>query len=147
MIIKMQADQVAAVWDTVKYSMIKANNIPEHLQQDYSNNMLYNFLSGNYQCWLDFTLDEKGEKTINAIATTKIVKSADYGINILSVNTVYSFVPLTDQMAIEAFEGFKKFAIENNCQMLSTETKIDRMKEIAHLTGFEEHNTIYRMFL
>jgi hypothetical protein len=146
MIIQLQPDQIASIWDGIKYSIATANKIPDNLAQGYLNNILTRFLSGNAQCWISYEL-ENGNKNIIAITTTAIIDDSINGIKLFEIRTIYGFRPCPDSIYEEGFAALRKFAKAKGCKGIVVETYSNKIKAILSRQGFEERSTIFQSSL
>lgn len=147
MFIKLQPDQVTHFWEPIKHGMIEANKIPEESQQDFTLKALEHLLSGLTQCWIGFQIDDNGNKKLSFIMTTKIVDEKHHGIRVFSINTLYGFRLISEELVSEINDKLSGFAKANNCNVIAVETNVKRVKGFLISQEFEEHSTIYRKFL
>ena len=61
--------------------------------------------------------------------------------------SLYGYRRLTDQIALDAFEKLKTYAISNNCTKINLETNVDRTRQLAKLIGFNRTSTNYSIQL
>lgn len=147
MFIKLMPDQVTLFWDSIKHGMIESYKIPKEFQQDFAIKELKNLLSGLSQCWIGFQIDKEGNKKLDLIMTSKIIDNKFYGVKVLFVDSLYGFRLITDEIASEVYGVLEKFAMANNCHIISAESPNKRVEELMLNQGFEKQRTSYRKVL
>lgn len=147
MFIKLQPDQVPIFWDMIKQGMIESYRVPKEFQQDFTLNALTQLLSGMAQCWIGYKVDEEENKRIHYILTSKIVDEKHFGVRVMFIDSLYGFRLITQDMVDYAYEGLKKFALANNCNVIAAEHASKRVKEFLTSQGFEKYRTTYRKFI
>jgi len=147
MLIQLQPAQISLMWNDIRDSVIKTGKVPQELQDRYAHRVLKNLLSGKYQCWVVFGLDEEGVKRIQAIGVTAILDDNLFSTRNLHVLSLYGYRLLTDEIAKDAFDKLKAYAESNNCERIKLETSVGRIKALAKLVGFERVSTNFSMYL
>jgi len=147
MLIKLQPEQTAIFWSLIKQSMISAYKIPKDFQQDFTNRSFEHHLSGLAQCWFGYKFDDEGNRRLQYIATTKISDEKNYGVKALLVDTLYGFRLISQDLMDELYEGIRKFAKANDCNVIVAEYSNKRIGQILESLGFEKHKTICRKIL
>ena len=147
MIIRLQPDQIVLFWDMIRKSMIESNKVPKEFQQDYAINILTKFLSGMLQAWVGYNVDEDGLKRLHTVFVTNIIDEKYHGIRVLSINAIYGFRLIDEEMFKEGWEKVEEFAKVNNCNVLAADYFFNRVRDILLSAGFEEHKTICRKFI
>ena len=80
MIVKLQLDQVSALWDVIAEGIVKSNVVPLKNQLDFTNRCLQDIMTGDVQCWVLFTGEDE-QKVIHAVQTTRITYNRLYDYN------------------------------------------------------------------
>jgi len=147
MLIKLQPDQVGLLWDMIRFAIVDACGVPKELQQDFTNKMLGQLMSGLAQCWIGYELDDKGDKKIHFIVTTKVVGDDLYGLRTLVLSTLHGFRFISNKLIDEAISKFEEYARANKCGIMTAESSSRSAGEFLLKHGFEEHRVAYRRFV
>lgn len=146
MIIKLQSDQVVLFWDMIKQGIVTSYRIPNEYRQDFTIKSLEHLLSGKAQAWVGYEINGD-DKKIHYVLTTKIVDEKHYGIRYLSIESLYGFRLISQEILNEMYEGLKEFALANNCNVMLTSTLGKRAEDMLLSLGFEKYKVISRKFL
>ena len=87
---------------------------------------------------------EEGNKRLHYILTTKIVDEKYHGIRYLSIESLYGFRLISQDMVDYAYKKLEEFALANNCNVIATGYTNKRVEEFLLSQSFEKHVTIYR---
>lgn len=147
MVIKLQPDQVVLFWDLIKHGVINAYKIPHEYQLDFTNKYLEKLLTGLYQCWVGYEIDEEGVKRITAIQCSRIIDEKEYGIRTFALIGVYGFRLISPALEDDTFEKLEEFARANGCNVMVTEYSSKRIGDMLAKHGFEKHITVSRKIL
>lgn len=147
MFIKLMPDQVTLFWGSIKTGMIKSYKVPKEYQQDFAIKSLERLLSSLAQCWVRFHIDNENNRILDLIMTSKIINIDHCGARVLFIDSLYGFNLITDEIASEVYSCLDRFALANNCHMISTENSNERLEELLLDQGFEKGNTVYKKIL
>lgn len=146
MFIKLQPEQITCFWEYIKKGMIESYEVPVKFQQDFAIKSLSNLLIGMTQCWVGTYVDDKGDRRLHYIVTTKIV-DGDYGDKLLLVDSFYSVMPVNKEIFLESYKSISEFAKANDCNYLIAVRKNKGIEKMLLDLGFDPHKIIYRKSL
>lgn len=146
MLIKLQADQVAIFWDSIRDGIALSCKIPDKFKLDFSIAMLEEILSGNIQVWMGYS-GEVDNKTIEYFITTKIYDSQYHGLRTLVIESLYSLSSISSENLNEIKDVLETYAIENKCDVVVADYYNERVKQFLLSTGFETYKSSARIFI
>lgn len=144
MTVIIQPDQISTFMGAIKHMVVASGRIREISAQTSMNRMLYQILSGLYQCWIVFD-DIDGEREMHAIALTCVAVDDITSERTLCIDAIYAWRPLTPDLADDAFNTVVSFAKENKCVALKADTSVPRAIDILLGHGFKETMRSYRL--
>lgn len=144
MIIQLQPVQISLFWSDIQYSIKQTHQISDDKFSEYSNSLLANLLSGKFHCWLLFE-DVDGKRNIHAIGITTIVQDNMFNSKQLKILSLYGYRRLTKEIMEDSLEKIKMYAQSNNCDSITLDTSISRIKELSKLAGFAKVSTKYSL--
>lgn len=143
MFIKLQHEQIALFWNSIRYGMIESYKIPRDFQQDFAIESLRNLLSGLTQSWVGYQIDGSGNRKLCLVMTTRIINEKNYGVKTLFTDSFYAPRPTTDGMLLEAYNGLEAFARVNNCITMSAELSTKKLEDLLIPYGFKKSRSTY----
>ena len=136
MIVQLQPEQISMWWDRIKYAACAAM---ETESPAYVQSLLSALLSETHQCWL--ILDD--ERDLCAMGITCVVEVDLTARKCLHIDAFYSYQTLSEELAREATEYVKKFAVANGCSHIRTLTSNPRAARLLSVAGFYTGKTEY----
>jgi N-acetylglutamate synthase-like GNAT family acetyltransferase len=109
------------------------------LTGEYTQSLLAALLSGTHQCWLIFN----EENVPCAMGITCILEENLTGIKCLHVDAFCSYDTLSEELARDATEYVKHFAIASGCKQIRALTNHSRAVRLLEMVGFVSHKTEY----
>jgi len=136
MLVKLTADQIANMWDVLKFGI--ENSLPPIAGEgpDKINNIFEALLSGGYDCWISFQRDEEERKLKleSMVVTTITLDNASKTKNFL-IYTMYGFRPISDEEWRKGFLVLAKYAKAKNCNRVVAYSSEPRILDIVQKTG------------
>lgn len=99
---------------------------------EYTQALFSALLSETHQCWL--IMDE--EHTPCAMGITCILQDKLTGVSQLHIEAFYSYNTLSEELAHEATEYVKKFALASSCKQIRALTSNTRAMRLLDIAGF-----------
>ena len=146
MIIRLQPDQVATLWDTIRGVIVSVYKVPKRIELDLTNKVLEQLMSGLSQCWVSYSVNEEGSKDVHYILITKILDAKLHGVRVLVIDTMYGFKFATNKL-IDELVCLVDYAKANGCEVMIAETLNERLGDHLLRHGFNRHKVIYRLFM
>ena len=144
MLIQLQPIQISLLWEDIRQSVMNAHKVPVDRELSYSNKLLENLLSGKFQCWMVYNLNDD-EREIVAIGVTSIIKDNLFDTKNLHILSLYGMRILNEETAREAFDKLSFYARKNKCNKVIMTTNVGRVIELAKNRGFNQSATIYEI--
>lgn len=142
MLIKLQVEQVGEFWDLVKLGYITANKVPQEIEFESTKKLLVELLTGGLISWIIYE-EIDGKKDIYATLITRVIKDSLYGVNVLSVESLYAIKHLTDELVDSSLTKLIEFARDKNCKMFTAETVNPRVKYFLERNNSVEYRSFY----
>jgi hypothetical protein len=145
MVIRLQPDQVAAMWEVIKFGAIQANRIPKEQEESFLTNILAKALDGSIQVWILYDYSEPGEaqKDFYAFALTCMVHDPVFNVDYFTVHTLYALRPMTYEIMHEGIEAVVEFARLNNIPKIVAFTYDSRIAKIFDRFEFKQDILVY----
>lgn len=134
MIVKLLATQVPTFWENIKFAVIKADGVGEEDQQQYLNELLHALLNDKAQCWV--RLDD--QRNLIALLITRILLDKITIRRYISLQCLYSFEAVANEVWDTDFELVVQFALSEQCSFISFSSNNGRIWEVAKRIGFKE---------
>lgn len=135
-LIRLTPDQVPRFWEAIKFSCVKADNIRKEDLPKYLNQLLHSLLSSKAQCFIRLS----DNRQLQALMVTKIMADDVTGEKVLFVACLYSYEPVSGEMWKIDFEKVRQFALQQDCQGITTWTNNPRVWELCISLGFVERS-------
>ena len=138
MTIQLQPLQITAMWDTIKFVAIEANDVNVTTAAAFISSLLGNLLSGKAQVWVTMTeSDAEGNREMIAMTITYLQEEMLWNFNYLVLHSVYGFKPMTLEIINGAVETYTKYAKTCGCQKVVVMTVNERVAKLFTKVGFD----------
>jgi hypothetical protein len=141
MIIRILPNQVPRLWEAIKFAAVKANRIEEKDLPFYLNKLLADLLNDKAQCFVRIGEDRQ----LQAIIITKIIVDMLSGSKGLSINCLYSFESVPNEVWITTMKSLFEFAKASECKIISAYSSNERVFDLVSLVGFTERFRCFSM--
>lgn len=131
---RLLAVQIPAVWETIKYVIIKADEVDKKHMSSHLLENLHTLLNDKAQCFV--RLDDN--KTLLAMLITRIMIDKITGEKYLFIQNLYSFQMVDDSVWREDMKFVEEFARNEKCSYISFGSRHQRIFDIGKLIGFKE---------
>ena len=139
MLIKILSNQVSQLWEAIKFSATKVDEVDEEDLPQYLNELLHALLNDKAQCWVK--LDKK--RSLVWLGITRILSDKVTEKKYLFLQCLYAF----QEMSLEAWKKdwttIEQFARNEECLYISYPSRNPRIWEMSKMVGFSE---AYRTF-
>ena len=140
-IIQVLPTQIPAIWEQIKFSAIKADEINMKDLQPYLNNLLHELLNGKAQCFI--RLDDN--RNLLALLVTNLSYDKITSETFLYLKCIYSFQLADDETWARDMRFVVRFAKKEGCSYISFDSRHQRIYEINERLGFKEVSRKYRL--
>lgn len=135
-LIKLMPEQLVGYWDMLRIAIMQTFAqrdlcTPKHLQY-----ILASLLSGKSQCWMGFK-DEAGEKKFTCFVITRIIIEPGIGEKVLSIDALYSYNGIPDELFELGKSVLTDFALLSGCSTITAMTDNPKIAEITKKFGFK----------
>ncbi len=114
MLIKLLPDQVAKLWDIIRYGLLRTWPIGTDSCADRVQDVLRSLLTETIQCWMA----KEGEEFLGFLLT-KISVCDVTGSRSLNIMSIFGFRVVPDNKWEEGMEQLVEFAKANNCKFIT----------------------------
>lgn len=134
MLTKILPDQIASNWDVIGYSV--QQSLPSQVEdvEGILSNVLMALLSGNMDCWVISSKDNK----IEGIATTQILWDEASRVKTLLVYSVYSYGNISEQNWNKCLGTIREFAKNRGCHKISAFSGNERLVNLMTKLGADK---------
>lgn len=146
MLIKLLPDQLVKIWDMIRYAIVETfmprnSCTNEHLRYIFSC-----LLSGRMQIWVGFSKkpNEDGSRKFIGFLITRIATEPATGDRVLSIDHIYAFAPVEDELFKVGMEIIQKFAEKNKCRYLTAMTENSRVSMLSEKLGFSSRSYLFK---
>ena len=138
MLIKLIPEQIAEMWEIIRYGIIHALPPTAIVSSDGVRGILEALLCGSMQCWADVDRVDDDQRTLAAIVTTQILDDGATGARCLLIYTLCSYRPVStnDQWYI-GINTLRHFAKNNGCRRLAAFTNVPYVIDAVKAVGFD----------
>ena len=136
MLVKLTADQIANMWDILKFGI--ENSLPPIAGEgpDKINKIFEALLSGGYDCWLGYEKDEENCKLkLGHMVVTTINKDNASDTNNFLIYTMYGFRPMSDDEWLGGYMTLAKYAKAKGCNRMIAYSNEPRVLDIVDKIG------------
>jgi hypothetical protein len=138
-IYRVLSTQIIDFWDAIKFACKEADELRLEDMQNYFNSLLQELLSDKAQCFV--VLDDN--RILHSVVITKIVINKAQNIKELNIQCLYSMTTISNSSALRYFKFIADFAKQENCSLVTYNSKNPRVWDIAKTVGCVER---YRSF-
>lgn len=131
--------QVPYFWEAIKFTVVKTDEVDESSRPFYFNELLQALLSEKAQCFVVLDIN----KILNAILLTRIIIDRVSQQKELFIQNLYSMKTVSDDNLRFYFNFIKKFAVKEDCRVLTFNSRNPRIWDIADVVDCYER---YRSF-
>ena len=141
MLIKLTTDQIAELWDIIKYAI--ENSLPPIAGEgpDKINNIFESLLVGTHQCWMSYTMEEEEVKKLQSIVVTTVTHDSASDTKNLLIYTMFGYRFISDKEWADGFKVLAKYAKSEKCQRIVAYSSEPRVIKMAELVGGESKYT------
>jgi hypothetical protein len=130
-IIRLLPQQIVKIWTSVRFA-IAETYLPRSLcTNEILHYTLSRLLSGRSQCWAIMS----AEREFLGFLITRIMIDEMTGQRVLSLDHIYGYAPLSDEVWQKGFETLSKFALKNKCSCFTCLTDNPKILQIANYFG------------
>lgn len=137
--IKLLPSQIAAIWPSIKFAVVKADGIPEERRDRCLNALLNDLLSDRSQCFVRLS----NEKHLQALAITNFIHDEITGNKSLVIRCLYSFQSAQQDEWKAGVDILKQFAKIKGCNRLVAYSRSQQVFELIEPLGFQESYRCY----
>lgn len=132
MLINLLPEQVAKMWDVIRFAL--EESLPPFVvkQPQTLNNILTAALCDKMQVWFGVS-EEEGKRILDAIVVTTIFEDAVSGTSNLLIYTLYAFRQMTPQLWVEYFDVAQKYAKSRDCLGIVAYTENEKIVNAAKM--------------
>jgi len=130
MLIQIQAIQIPAFWEPIKFAAIKSDNIEDEYIEYYCLEILQDLLSSKKIC---FVVQEEDQILFVVIVEFKIDKMRD--MKYLYFNNLYSFSKQNDEIWAQVFADFYSIAKAGKCKAIFGDSNNSKVEAINNTLG------------
>lgn len=127
----IKAVNIPKVWEVIKHTAVKTDNIQEKNFPVYLTNLLQDLLSGYKQCLIGY--DDKFEIISCLIYSIKIEPTT--GISYVMLDNLYAFQKQSMEHWQLMWDDMTKIAKKNNCDVIACNTTNPRIEEMFTYYG------------
>ena len=137
MIVKLMPEQIADLWDSIRYAIINSvapivDPTPDNIQ-----NILCQMLRQDMQCWCIF--DDK--KNIYGYVVTSIVVDPSTDFRTLIIYCMFFYDKASPDMWVESNTTIEKYAKANKCTRIAAYSANPDAVSIAEKFGYNKDYT------
>ena len=136
MLTRLLPDQIADVWDIIKYAIEQSLPPIAGEHPDKMNRILSSLLSGKTQCWVSYVRSEKETKFEGVVLTQMLFDEPSYTKNLL-MYCLYGYDDVENRSWFKGIEVLAKYAKAQKCNQILAYTDIPYMIEKAKELGGE----------
>lgn len=142
MILKLLSIQIPDYWETIKYAVIKADEIEDKNIQSYLNQLLNDLLSDKAQCMVRI---DSEHKEIIALMVTRFMINKITDQKYLNMQCMYAFKNVSNEEWQKDFDFIRNFAKSENCEYVNFFSRNPKIWKITETIGFKEVNREFRI--
>ena len=146
MLIKLLPEQLVKIWTMLRFAIVETFMPRNSCTSEHLRYILSCLLSGKMQCWIGFskTLNEDGSKKFIGFLITRIAIEPMTGDKVLSLDHIYAFAPVSDELFKVGMETIEKYATKNGCKYLTALTENDRIGLLSGRLGFSKRTYMFK---
>ena len=137
MLVKLTADQIANMWDILKFGI--ENSLPPISGEgpDKINKIFEALLSGGYDCWVRLSARRRRKANLNleSMVVTTITTDHASDTNNFLIYTMYGFRPISDEEWLEGYMTLAKYAKAKGCNRMIAYSNEPRVLDIVDKIG------------
>ena len=137
MIIKLMPDQIAKLWDSIRYGIMNVITPTIGASPENVRNMLAQLLKQDMQCWCVYGED----KTVYGYVITSIFINSNTGSRTLIIDSLYVYEKMPIELWDNGFKALEQFAQVNNCKWISAYTSNPNVISVAKKYNFNDEVT------
>lgn len=139
MLVQLLPDQIARMWDAIKFSLEETLPPTVVVGPNTFNNILTAALCDKMQVWFGVSKEEDGRNRLDAIIVTTMSVEEVSGTKSLLIYSAYAYETLSLGTWKEYLTVGQKFAKARNCQHLAAYTDNERIRRVVrNLEGSKE---------
>jgi hypothetical protein len=135
MLIKLLPEQLVKFWDMLRFAIAETFVPRNSCTNLHLRTILASLLSGKSQCWIAFKMIED-KRTFVGFIVSRIAVEPAIGEKVLSLDTVYAYQGVPEEILFESMKVLESFALKNNCSAITGMTESDRTAKLAKKLGF-----------
>lgn len=146
MLIKLLPEQLVKIWDMLRFAIAETFMPRDSCTNEHLRYILSCLLSGKMQCWTGFskTPNDDGTKKFIGFLITRIHKEALTGDRVLSIDHIYAFAPVENELFEVGMTTILKYAKKNECKYLTGLSENDRIGLLCSKLGFSKRSYYFK---
>ena len=146
MLIKLLPSQLVKIWDMLRFAIAETFMPRNTCTAEHFLHILTCLLAGKMQCWVAFskTPNEDGSRKFIGFLITRIAKEFGIGERVLSIDHIYAFSAVDDEIFKTGLPILFKFAAKNQCKALVALTENPRVPLLAGKLGFSRRDYLFQ---
>lgn len=132
-LVQLSLDQVAKLWDVIKYSVERS--LPPIVREspDTMNNILANLLSSAMQCWISYSREDSNK--FEGVVVTEITLDRVDRSKALLIYSLYGYEVAGRGSWLEGYVALSKWARSEGCSKIIGYTNSDKAIRVAKGLG------------
>jgi len=133
MIVQLTFDQVANLWDVIKYAIEESLPPIASGGPDRMNNILSSLLDGRMQCWISYKKKEPNK--FEGVVVTRIIKDDCSGVSSLLVYCLYGYEMVDRASWAEGYKALSKWGKSKKCSRIIGYADNEKVRRVASQLG------------
>lgn len=132
-LVQLSLDQVAKLWDVIKYSIEESLPPTVGESPDKMNNILANLLSGAMQCWVSY--DRNNTNKFEGVVVTEMIADRCDRSKVLLIYSLYGYEIISGNSWMEGYSALSKWARSERCTRIVGYTNSDKVVRVVKNLG------------
>lgn len=144
MLTKLMPDQIANLWNIIKYAVEESLPPIANESSNKMNNILTALLCGNALCWVSYTKSE-GESKFEGLVITKITYDDISNTKSLLIYCLYGFEVASKRSWTDGMKALVKFAASQGCSNITAYSEDPSIISLVERLGGETKYRFIRL--
>jgi len=140
-ICRILPQQVPQLWECIKFACVQADEVNKEDMPFYFNELLQALLNEKAQCFIRLAED----RTLLALMITRIVLDRITDKKHLSLQCLYSFKTVKDEVWERDWKFLLDFVKKEGCSYISYNSRHNKLWELGEMVGFYEKHRTYEI--